>query len=86
MDKNGWVMQTLLKAYESKTGDTSEPLVIGGGTYARAMPNIIAFGPLLPGRSATEHQKDECMLQSDLELCREIYASAIAQLVAHQES
>ena len=86
MDKNGWVMQTLLKAYESKTGDTSEPLVIGGGTYARAMPNIIAFGPLLPGRPATEHQKDECMLQSDLELCREIYASAIAQLVAHQES
>ncbi len=82
MDKNGEVMQKLMNAYEAKTGDKSEPLVIGGGTYARAMPNIIAFGPLLPGREATEHQKNECIPVSDLNLCREIYALAIKNLMA----
>ena len=37
MDKNGAVIQTLLSAYRDETGDMSEPTVIGGGTYARAM-------------------------------------------------
>ena len=81
MDKNGDVMKMLMAAYEEETGDKTEPLVIGGGTYARAMPNIIAFGPLLPGREATEHQKNECISESDLNLCRKIYAEAIKKLM-----
>ncbi len=81
MDKDGEVMRMLMSAYEEETGDKTEPLIIGGGTYARAMPNIIAFGPLLPGREATEHQKNECMLESDFELCRKIYAGAIKKLM-----
>lgn len=36
-----------------------EPLVVGGGTYARAMKNIVAFGPGRPGRASTEHEADE---------------------------
>ena len=39
----------LLAAYREETGDLSEPICIGGGTYARAMPHIAAFGPMLPG-------------------------------------
>lgn len=34
------LIKTLMDIYEAHTGDTeSKPLVIGGGTYARAIPN-----------------------------------------------
>lgn len=45
MDKNSRVIRSLLAAYREQTGDMGEPLVVGGGTYARAMKNIVAFGP-----------------------------------------
>lgn len=44
MDKNSRVIRSLLAAYREQTGDMGEPLVVGGGTYARAMKNIAAFG------------------------------------------
>lgn len=80
MDKNGIVLQNLLSVYREATGDPSEPTVIGGGTYARSMPNIIAFGPMIPGRELTEHQKDEYILKDDLFLLRDIYREAILAL------
>lgn len=58
-DKNGPVMQSLLAAYRQETRDLSAPLAIGGGTYAKAMENIIAFGPVFPGEESREHQADE---------------------------
>ena len=61
-DKNGPVMQSLLAAYRQETGDLSAPLAIGGGTYAKAMENIIAFGPVFPGEESREHQADEYII------------------------
>ncbi len=66
--------------YREVTGDQSEPMVIGGGTYARAMPGIVAFGPMQPGREATEHQKNEYMLVEDLYQAQEIYRITIEKL------
>ena len=81
MDPNGAVFSGLMDAYKSVTGDTeSRPLVIGGGTYARAMDNIVAFGPVFPGRECTEHQKDEYILIDDLEKARDIYRVAMENL------
>jgi len=80
MDKNGPTITKLLSVYRRITGDQTEPAVIGGGTYARAMENIVAFGPMLPGRALTEHQPNESMLKSDLLLIREIYRAAIQAL------
>lgn len=45
MDKNSRVIRSRLAAYREQTGDMGEPLVVGGGTYARAMKDIVAFGP-----------------------------------------
>ena len=53
---------------------------MGGGTYARAMPNVVAFGPLFPGRKATEHMKNEYIPVSDLMDIKEIYKRAIKEL------
>ncbi|MBQ1501721.1 MAG: Sapep family Mn(2+)-dependent dipeptidase [Firmicutes bacterium] len=81
MDPEGPVFSCLMSAYRSVTGDTqARPLVIGGGTYARAMKNIVAFGPVFPGRECTEHQKNEYILLEDLEKAREIYRLAIKDL------
>lgn len=55
-------------------------MTIGGGTYARAMDNIVAFGPIFPWRQATEHMKDEHIYVEDLEKLVHIYAKAIARL------
>ena len=46
MDKNGPLITELVKVYKDITGRDDEAQVIGGGTYARAMPNIVAFGPM----------------------------------------
>ena len=40
------LVNALYKAYVDVTGDTeNKPMVIGGGTYAKSLKNIIAFGP-----------------------------------------
>ena len=80
MDKNGQVITAMLEVYRAVTGDLSEPTVIGGGTYARAMPGIVAFGPMQPGRECTEHQKDEYILLEDLFQAEEIYRQVIEKL------
>lgn len=80
MDKNGKVIQAMMEIYRVVTGDTAEPKVIGGGTYARAMPGIVAFGPMQPGRECTEHEKDEYILLDDLYQAQEIYRRAIETL------
>src|SRR5690606_40120582 len=43
------LVQTLSRVYEERTGEKASLLAIGGGTYARARKNGVAFGPLLPG-------------------------------------
>src|SRR5690554_3917363 len=44
-DPNSDLIQTLLKVYRKHTNDLSEPITIGGGTFARATENVVAFGP-----------------------------------------
>ncbi|MBP3853200.1 MAG: Sapep family Mn(2+)-dependent dipeptidase [Erysipelotrichaceae bacterium] len=80
MDKRGPVITKLMEAYHEVTHDDSEPMVIGGGTYARAMPNIVAYGPMFPGAETSEHQPNEHMAIKDLEKAREIYKKAIEKL------
>ncbi|MDR0855885.1 MAG: Sapep family Mn(2+)-dependent dipeptidase, partial [Clostridiales bacterium] len=43
-DVNGFLVKTLKAVYERNTGKPAENLVMGGGTYARKMPNCVAFG------------------------------------------
>ena len=80
MDKDGKVVRAMTEVYRQVTGDDAQPTVIGGGTYARSMPGIVAFGPMLPGRECTEHQKDEYILVEDLLTAKEIYRRTIEKL------
>lgn len=80
-DKNGALITALSQVYREETGDDAEPFVMGGGTYARAMPNIVAFGPLFPDSPETEHQKNEYMRETDLIMARRIYESALLKML-----
>lgn len=75
------LIETLMKVYREKTGDyDAKPITIGGGTYARALPNAVAFGALFPDQEDTMHQKDEYMAIDALMLMTEIYAKAMVEL------
>ena len=70
----------LQKVYKEQTGLEPELLSIGGGTYAKKMPNIVAFGPNFPGKAAREHQTDEYVEIEDLIRNAQIYGNAIYEL------
>ncbi|WKY47768.1 Sapep family Mn(2+)-dependent dipeptidase [Eubacteriaceae bacterium ES3] len=77
VDKEGFLIKTLQSVYQEYTGDLSDPIVSGGGTYARAFKNAVAFGGVFPGEENTCHQKDECW---SLDSMRKNYAIIIATL------
>ncbi|GAX90607.1 dipeptidase PepV [Effusibacillus lacus] len=78
--KESSVVRTLQQVYERITGASGEPLAIGGGTYARAIPNTVAFGPLFPGMKDLAHQRDEFIEIEHLLQLTNIYAHAIYEL------
>ncbi|HYE84044.1 MAG TPA: dipeptidase PepV [Clostridia bacterium] len=78
---DNFMIKILQKVYEDVTGQKAELISIGGGTYARAIKNAVAFGPLFPGREETAHQKDEYIGIEDLLMSTKIYAEAIYELV-----
>lgn len=57
-----------------------KPMAIGGGTYARSMPGIVAFGPSLPWEPCQMHQTDESVHEDTLLKLVPLYAEAISRL------
>ena len=81
VDPKGFLVKTLMNVYKDVTGDVkSEPITIGGGTYAKFIDNAVAYGPLMPGREDVCHIADEYMFDSDFLMAIEIYAKAIYEL------
>lgn len=70
----------LQKVYAEQTGKDSKPFCIGGGTYAKSMPNILAFGPVFPGDPDTVHQVNEFISLDNLLINAKIYAHALYEL------
>lgn len=74
------LIETLMAVYREHTGDMSQPTTTGGGTYARAMDNAVAFGGVFPGDPELAHQKNEFITIENLVKTSQIYASAIYEL------
>jgi len=81
VSEDHFMIKILSRAYEEVTGTKAELLSIGGGTYARALENMVAFGGLFPGRQILAHQKDEFLYIEDLIKMTKIYTHAIKILV-----
>ncbi|GHU38003.1 peptidase M20 [Bacilli bacterium] len=72
---------TLLSAiYGKVTGLDATPVTTTGATYARYMPNTVAFGPSFPGQKGIAHKENEYFIEDDLKTNLIIYALAIYEL------
>ncbi|CTN85719.1 dipeptidase [Streptococcus pneumoniae] len=78
--KDSKLVSTLMQIYQEKTGDNSPAISSGGATFARTMPNCVAFGALFPRAKQTEHQANECAVLEDLYRAMDIYAEAVYRL------
>lgn len=74
------LIQILLKVYRDKTGMDGKPVCIGGGTYAKSLPNTVAFGPIFPGDEIREHKPDEFMEIPKLMKNAQIMAAAMYEM------
>lgn len=74
------LIKKLSKVYEEKVGKKVHLISIGGGTYAKAMENIVAFGPIFEGQPMVEHKPDEYIEIDSLIKNTQIMAAAIKEL------
>lgn len=80
VDKDNALIKDLLSAYDEVMGGKAEPIAIGGGTYARALPLGVAFGPCFPGGNGGMHCPDEYMDLDDFAKMMDIYYLALKKL------
>ncbi|MEG1710890.1 MAG: Sapep family Mn(2+)-dependent dipeptidase [Clostridia bacterium] len=80
VEKDSFLVKTLLNAFNEVTGKNEDAHVIGGGTYAKSMPNCIAAGPEFEGDENLIHQTNEYISLDRLEQMTNIYLKAIYDL------
>lgn len=61
------------KIYTNDTDLNGDAVTTTGVTYARVMPNIVAFGPSFPGQKGIAHKGNEWLKYSDWLMMTEIY-------------
>lgn len=74
------LVKTLAEIYTERTGDTTPPMAIGGGTYAKSFKNCVAFGVMLPDEPETMHAPDEFWGFSSIDINFDILKDAIIRL------
>lgn len=79
-EKDGPMIQALQESYEQVTSLDGTPVTTTGGTYAKAMPGIVPFGPSFPGQKGIGHNPNEWMTVEDLVTNAKIYALALYKL------
>lgn len=80
MSTESELVKRLMKVYKDATGRDDEPKCIGGATYAKALPNVLAFGPLFVDDENREHKPDEYVEIDWLMKNAEIIAEAMYAL------
>ena len=73
------LVKTIVEVYREQTGDMTEPATMGGGTYARAVPNTISVGTCWLG-DGEAHQTDERIAIESLKKASRIYAAILYRL------
>lgn len=71
--------KAIIEVYREETGDMKEPGVMGGGTYARALPNTISIGTGWEG-DGKPHETDERLKVEHLFKMSRIYAHLFYRL------
>lgn len=86
VSRNHKFIKILEEAYEMSTDMKADFILAGGTTYAKAMPNSVAFGPLFIGDIDKSHQKDEFIQIDQFLKATEIYALTVAKTLLNKDS
>jgi succinyl-diaminopimelate desuccinylase len=73
------LVKAIVEAYRDETGDQTEPATMGGGTYARAIPNTVSIGTCFDG-DGYAHETDERIAIQTLFKASRIYAHILYKL------
>lgn len=79
-------LNVFAKAYEEVTGRKNEFTLAYGGSYAKAMPNIVSWGPLFPDEEDTCHAPNEYINIDSLAASTKIFAESIFEIVTKKDS
>jgi succinyl-diaminopimelate desuccinylase len=79
-DPEAKIVKRLLAAYAAATGLPAKPAVAGGGTYAKRLPNSIAFGMWFPGKPYPGHDVDEQISLEDLHRGTRVLIAALCDI------
>ena len=79
-EKDSPMVRAMQESYEAVTGADGTPVTTTGGTYAKAMPGIVPFGPSFPGQKGIGHNPNEWMKIDDLMANAKIYGLALYRL------
>ena len=75
------MIKAMLDAYYEVTNSDLKPMTMGGGTYARTMPNIVAFGCDTGEYNWHIHDDNEFVTLESLRIQTECYAKALLNLL-----
>ena len=79
------LVTTIVDVYEEEAGERLKPKVMGGGTYARAIPNTVSIGACWEG-DGKAHETDERLKIAHLYRLSRIYAHILYRLSLIAES
>lgn len=80
-DPNAKIVKRLMNVYARATGTKNpKPAISGGGTYAKRLPNAIAFGMWFPGKPYTGHDINEKISIDDLHKGARILIHALVDI------
>ena len=79
-DPKGKLVRRLQAAYARAEGRPEPPAISGGGTYAKRLPNALAFGMWFPGKPYPGHDVDEQVSLADLHRGVHVLLEALADL------
>lgn len=74
------IVSKLLRVFKDRTGEDLPPKKIGGGTYARTLPNAVSFGPEGYMCESSAHMANEYITIEQLMFNAKIIADAIIAL------
>lgn len=79
-------LKALAEAYEKLTGLENEFSLAYGGSYAKAMPNVVSWGPIFPGEEDSCHEPNEFITIDSFVKNTEIFAEAIYRIAGSEKS
>jgi succinyl-diaminopimelate desuccinylase len=84
LGKDSQLVTTMMNSYNQAMGSAEQAVAMGGGTYARAIPNVIAFGAVFPGTPDVMHQVDEHVELDHLYAASYIYKQTLKALAENE--